>query len=156
MLRSPTCPRSAQPVDFVRRAAAELCAFLEAEAPGDGHDPTVLRGEHVHRFVADLRNRERLGLTFHGQARLDGRKPKVTENSRPLVFNYGRSLLRGALDSGAPRESVWTAPSSPPCRSAARARPAAATPSPTRSPAPSRTRPTCSNSPTATTRATGA
>ncbi|MCQ9179785.1 hypothetical protein KMT30_12245 [Streptomyces sp. IBSBF 2953] len=156
VLRSPTCPRSAQPVDFVRRAAAELCASLEAEAPGGGHDPTVLRGEHVHRFVADLRNRERLGLTFHGQARLDGRKSKVTENSRRLVFNYGRSLLRGALDSGAPRESVWTAPSSPPCRSAARARPAAATPSPTRSPAPSRTRPTCSNSPTATTRATGA
>ncbi len=100
VLRSPTCPRSAQPVDFVRRAGAELSAFLEAEAPGGGHDPTGLRGEHVHRFVADLRNRERLGLAFRGQARLDGKKAKVTENSRRMVFNYGRSLLRGALDSG--------------------------------------------------------
>ncbi|MEW2436832.1 hypothetical protein AB0952_22210 [Streptomyces caniferus] len=62
VLRSPTCPRSAQPVDFVRRAAAEPSAFLEAEAeaPGGGHDPSVLGGEHVHRSVADLRNRERL------------------------------------------------------------------------------------------------
>lgn len=98
--RSPTCPRSAQPVDFVRRAGAELSAFLEAEAPGGGHDPSVLRGEHVHRFVADLRNRERLGLAFRGQARLDGKRAKVTENSRRMVFNYGRALLRGALDSG--------------------------------------------------------
>lgn len=100
VLRSPTCPRSAQPVDFVRRAGAELSAFFEAEAPGGGHDPFTLRREHAHRFVADLRNRERLGLAFRGQARLDGKRAKVTENSRRMVFNYGRALLRGALDSG--------------------------------------------------------
>jgi hypothetical protein len=100
VLRSPTCPRRAQPVDFVRRAGAELSAFLEADAPGGGHDPSVLRGEHAHRFVADLRNRERLGLAFRGQARLDGKRAKVTENSRRMVFNYGRALLRGALASG--------------------------------------------------------
>lgn len=100
VLRSPTCPRRAQPVDFVRRAGAELSAFIEAEAPGGGHDPTVLRGERIRRFVADLRNRGRLGLAFRGQARLDGKRAKVTENSRRMVFNYGGSLLRSALDSG--------------------------------------------------------
>ncbi|WP_258314838.1 tyrosine-type recombinase/integrase [Streptomyces sp. Act143] len=99
-LSSPTCPRSAQPVDFVRRAGAGLSAFLEAEAPCGGHEPSMLRGEHIHCFVADLRNRERLGLAFRGQARLDGKRAKVTENSRRMVFNYGRALLRGALNSG--------------------------------------------------------
>lgn len=100
VLRSPSCPRSAQPVDFVRRAVAELSAFLDAEAPGGGHDPTVLRAEHSHRFVADLRNRERLSLAFRGKARLDGKRSKVTENMRRLVFNYGRAVLRGALATG--------------------------------------------------------
>ncbi|WP_182445874.1 site-specific integrase [Streptacidiphilus sp. PB12-B1b] len=100
VLRSPSCPRSAQPVDYQRRAGAELSAFLEAEAPDGGHDPRALREEHAHRFVADLRNRERLGLAFRGQARLNGKKSKVTENMRRLVLNYGRSVLRGALDNG--------------------------------------------------------
>jgi integrase len=31
---------------------------------------------------------------------LDGKKSKVTENSRRIVFNYGRALLRGVLDRG--------------------------------------------------------
>ncbi|MFI9365526.1 hypothetical protein ACIG5E_31410 [Kitasatospora sp. NPDC053057] len=33
LLRSPRCPRSAGPVDDLRRAAVELGAFLEVEAP---------------------------------------------------------------------------------------------------------------------------
>nr|WSX75964.1 site-specific integrase [Streptomyces sp. NBC_00899] len=100
VLRSPSCPRSAQPVDYQRRAGAELSAFLEAEAPDGGHDPRALREEHAHRFVADLRNRERLGLGFRGQARLDGKKSTVTENMRRMMLNYGRAVLRGALDNG--------------------------------------------------------
>lgn len=100
VLRSPSCPRSAQPVDYQRRAGAELSAFLQAEAPGGGHDPRALREEHAHGFVADLRNRERLGLAFRGQARLDGKKSKVIENMRRMVLNYGRAVLRGALDDG--------------------------------------------------------
>ncbi|SFG94375.1 hypothetical protein [Streptomyces mirabilis] len=78
-------------MDFVRRAYAELSAFLDAEAPGCGHDPTVLSDEHAHRFVPDLRNRERLCLAFRGQARLDCKKSKVTENMRRVVFNHGRA-----------------------------------------------------------------
>ena len=55
LLRSPRCPRSAGPIDGLRRAAIELGVFLEVEAPGGGHDPTVLREEHAQRFVADQR-----------------------------------------------------------------------------------------------------
>ncbi|MEU2735616.1 hypothetical protein ABZ656_09285 [Streptomyces sp. NPDC007095] len=87
-------------MDFVRRAHAELSAFLDAEAPGGGHAPSVLSGEHAHRFVPDLRNRQRLCLAFRGQARLDCKKSKVTENMRRVVFNHGRAVLRGALASG--------------------------------------------------------
>jgi hypothetical protein len=47
LLRSPGCPRTASPVDGYRRAATELGAFLELEAPGGGHDPAVLRREHM-------------------------------------------------------------------------------------------------------------
>ena len=39
-------------VDGIRRAAIELGAFLEIDAPGGGHNPTVLDGEHMGRFVA--------------------------------------------------------------------------------------------------------
>jgi hypothetical protein len=84
-------------VDFARRAYAELSAFPDAEAPGGGHDPTVLSGEHAHRFVAGLRNRERLCMVLRGQARLDCKKSKVTENTRQVVFNHGWTVLRDAL-----------------------------------------------------------
>ena len=62
MLQSPRCPRSGGVIDGIRRAAFELGAFLEIDAPGGGHDPTVLDGEHMRRFVADQRRRERDGL----------------------------------------------------------------------------------------------
>jgi hypothetical protein len=62
MLQSPRCPRSGGVIDGIRRAAIELGAFLEIDAPGGGHDPTGLDGEHMRRFVADQRRRERDGL----------------------------------------------------------------------------------------------
>lgn len=74
-----------------------------------------------------------------------------------MVFNYGRSLLRGALDNGSAeqigldRAFIAAMPVGGPGT-----RPAAATPSLTKSPRRLRTRPTCSSSPTATTRTTGA
>ena len=39
VLRSPSCPRSGSTFDHTRRAGLELSAFLEACAPGGGHDP---------------------------------------------------------------------------------------------------------------------
>jgi hypothetical protein len=46
-LRSPKRPRSKSPLDQLRRACIELSAFLEIDAPGGGHDPTLLREEHM-------------------------------------------------------------------------------------------------------------
>jgi hypothetical protein len=66
LLRSLRCPRSRSPFDNYRRAAAELSAFLEADAPEGGHDPALLREEHAQRFAADLLHRVRHGLAARG------------------------------------------------------------------------------------------
>jgi integrase len=100
LLRSPRCPRSGGPFDGYRRAALELGVFLELEAPHGGHDPTVLRGEHAQRFVADQRHREREGLESLAVKRPGGAAGIVTTTTRSVVFNAIRKLLRDALDTG--------------------------------------------------------
>jgi integrase len=100
-MRSPQHARSPHPYDHLRRAACELSAFLEADAPGGGHDPSLLRGEHMQRFVADQRNRAREGLPSLGLTR-GGTPMTVSEVTRRLTFNYGRLLLRPLLESDQP------------------------------------------------------
>jgi len=99
-LRSPQCPRSAGPLDAARKCCVELSAFLEGDAPAGGHDPTLLRAEHMHRFVADLRHRERHQLASLTMHRPNGEPSVITEAIRRSVLNYGRRLLRAALESG--------------------------------------------------------
>ena len=101
LLGSPRCPRSAAPVENLRRAATELSAFLELQAPGGGHDPTLLRAEHAQQFTADQRHRDRNGLASLVMKKLDGTPSIVTATTRCLVTNGARKLLRAALDSGA-------------------------------------------------------
>ena len=101
LLRSPRCPRSAGPIDGIRRAATELGAFLQRDAPGSGQDPTQLRAEHAQRFVADQRRRERDGLASLVMTGPDGGASTVTTSTRTVVFNGVRKLLRDALESGA-------------------------------------------------------
>ncbi len=79
----------------------ELSAFLQAEAPAGGHDPPLLRAEHMHRFAADLRHRERNGLALLGTYRADGQPTIATQVLRRIIFNSGRALLRDAMDTGA-------------------------------------------------------
>lgn len=100
LMRSASCPRSRSPFDQIRRAITELSTFLTAEAPGEGHDPALLHEEHMLRFVADQRHRERDGLPSLIMKRADGTPSIVTINTRRPVFNYTRKLLREALDSG--------------------------------------------------------
>ena len=100
MLRSPRCPRSPHPLDNIRRAGLELGVFLDIHAPGGGHDPTVLREEHMTRFVADLRHREREGLPSIAATGRHGAPSIITGNWCRNIFNYTRSVLRDALDSG--------------------------------------------------------
>ena len=99
-LRSPKCPRSPAPFDRMRLACAELSAFLETDAPHGGHDPTVLREEHMHRFVADRRHRERHALPSLATYRKDGRLSTVTAQFRATVFANVRALLRTSLYCG--------------------------------------------------------
>src|SRR5207244_8350364 len=101
LLRSPRCPRTAGVVDVLRRAAVELGAFLDIDAPGCGQDPTLLREEHMLRFVADQRQRACDGLASLVMKRSDGSASVVTSNTRDVVFTAVRRLLRGALETGA-------------------------------------------------------
>jgi integrase len=101
-MRSPHAARSASPYDNTRRAALELSAFLEADAPAGGHDPSQLREEHMLRFVADQRARAREGQQSLGVRRFRGEPTKVTAITRRFTFNYGRSLLRPLLESDGP------------------------------------------------------
>lgn len=100
MLRSPGCPRTGQPVDELRRAATELGAFLQLEAPCNGDDPTRLRVEHARRFVADQKHRARHGLASLVMKGPDGTPSTVTLNTRCVVANGVRKLLRTAMDDG--------------------------------------------------------
>jgi integrase len=101
LLQSPRCPRSGNVIDGIRRAAVELGAFLEVDAPSAGHDPGVLDGEHMRRFVADQRHRERDGLPSLGIKQPGGKVSIVTTVTRSVVFNALRKMLREAMDSGA-------------------------------------------------------
>jgi hypothetical protein len=83
-----------------RRAAAELSAFLEADAPQGGHDPSLLREEHAQRFVADQRHRSRHGLKALAIHRSDGKPSTVTEVTRRPVFNQIRAIAYRALETG--------------------------------------------------------
>ena len=100
LLQSPRCPRTAGVLDGQRRAAIELGAFLELDAPAGGHDPTRLDGEHMRRFVADQRHRERDGLPSLAMKRTDGSASVVTTTTRSVVFNAVRKMLREAMDTG--------------------------------------------------------
>ena len=100
MLGSAGCPRTGQPLDDLRRAATELGAFLQLEAPGGGHDPTRLRVEHAHRFVADQKHRARHGLASLVMKGTDGTASTVSANTRCVVANGVRKLLRAAMDDG--------------------------------------------------------
>ncbi len=100
LLRSPRCPRSEGPVDGARRGITELAAFLAIDAPAGGHDPAALTAEHMQRFVADQRHRARDGLGSLAMTTADGKPSTVSENTRSVVFNAVRKVLRDALETG--------------------------------------------------------
>jgi integrase len=97
---STRCPRSGGVIDGIRRAAVELGAFLEIDAADGGHNPTVLDGEHMRRFVADQRRRERDGLPSLAIKQPGGKTSIVTTVTRSIVFNALHKMLRDALDTG--------------------------------------------------------
>ncbi|MEX2473529.1 MAG: site-specific integrase, partial [Gemmatimonadota bacterium] len=100
LLRSPSCPRTASPISDLRRGVIELGVFLELDAPAGGHDPTVLTDEHMQRFVADQRHRERDGLPSLATTGSDGKPSTVTTFTRSTVFNSVRRIMRDAMETG--------------------------------------------------------
>jgi integrase len=117
LFRSPQGPRSSSPVDAARRACMELSAFLEITAPGSGHNPRLLTEDDMLRFVADQAKRARGNLPSLGIARGRGtERGTVSENTKRVLFNACRRILRGALDSGEadtlglPREFIIAMP----------------------------------------------
>lgn len=100
LLRSPSCPRTGGPIDNIRRGITELGVFLELEAPAGGHDPAVLTVEHMQRFIADQRHRERDGLPSLAMKGPDGTPSTVTPVTRSIVFNGVRKVMRDALEAG--------------------------------------------------------
>ncbi|MFF3062738.1 tyrosine-type recombinase/integrase [Streptomyces sp. NPDC057909] len=100
-LRSPQGPTRRGGLLFHdRRACTELSAFLEAVAPGGGHDPALLTEEHMRRYVADHNKRVREGLPSLAIRAVNGKPSVVTGNTRRFTFNHARAILRDALDSG--------------------------------------------------------
>jgi hypothetical protein len=99
-LRSPQGASSRAPYDQARRAVVSLSGFLEARAPGGGHDPALLTEEHAHAFAADLRHRAGNGLPALGVSRRDGKPSVVSDQMRHASLNYVRKILRWALDAG--------------------------------------------------------
>lgn len=97
-------PRSRTTFETHRRGCVELSAFLEAQAPGGGHDPTALAAAHMTDFIADQRYRAQHGLKSLG-AHTQGRGPDggptlVTKSTMAATFNGARRILRFAMESG--------------------------------------------------------
>ncbi|MFF1267157.1 tyrosine-type recombinase/integrase [Streptomyces anulatus] len=95
-------PRSRNLLDFTRRGCVELSAYLEAQAPGGGHDVTVLDKSHMEGFVFDQRHRAEHGLFGLGIHNRQGgsQASVVTKGVLTVVFSGVRRVLRMALDSG--------------------------------------------------------
>ncbi|MFK0182553.1 tyrosine-type recombinase/integrase [Streptomyces xanthochromogenes] len=93
-------PRAGGGFDSSRRGCVELSAFLEAQAPGGGHDPTLLTSEHMTDFVADQRHRARHGLESLAIHSADGKPTKTTPGTVRTVFNGTRRFLRAVMETG--------------------------------------------------------
>jgi hypothetical protein len=94
-------PRSRNPFEVSRRGCLELSAFLEAQAPGGGHDPAQLTADHMIDFVADQRHRAARGLNSLAlHSRHAGGPTPATKTTITAVFNGSRRILRDALESG--------------------------------------------------------
>lgn len=97
-------PRSRTPFDTNRRGCVELGAYLQAQAPRGGHDPTLLTAAHMVGFVADQRHRAQHALpalAIHSRGGRSASHATVTKSNMATVFDGARRVLRAALESGA-------------------------------------------------------
>lgn len=97
-------PRTVTAFGAARRGCVELSAYLEAQAPAGGHDPTLLARNHMVNFIADQRHRAEHGLKslgIHGSNTTGRDEPTVvTKGTVSRVFSGARRILRAGMDSG--------------------------------------------------------
>jgi integrase len=93
--------RSRNSFEVARRGCMELSAYLQAQTPGGGHDPTEIIPAHIIDFVADQRHRAEHGLAPLARFYRDRRKvPVVRKESLARILNGARQVLRAALETG--------------------------------------------------------
>ncbi|WP_212808660.1 hypothetical protein [Micromonospora endophytica] len=115
LLRSADCPRGRGTYFAIRVAVQELGYFLEARAPGGGHDPSLLSVEHVDQFVADQRRRARDHLPSLRPSN-NTKTPTISEITSKSTFDALRRMMRAELETGRTdqigmdRKVVWAFP----------------------------------------------
>jgi hypothetical protein len=100
LLSSPGCPRTGGTFDAFRRAATELGAFLNIDAPGGGHDPAVRRRPAAPRTRGP-------GVAGHAPARRHAvdhhhDHPRHHLQPRPQAAALGAGLRRRRTDRAIP------------------------------------------------------
>lgn len=96
-------PRSHLSIDNWRRGCAELSAFLQAQAPKAGHDPTLLTGQLMLDFVTDERHRAEHALphlAIRAKGNIAGTAATASKDGVARLFNALRAVLKAAMDSG--------------------------------------------------------
>ena len=101
LLQSPRCPAPAAASTRSAGPRPSWASSWNSTRPTADTTRGYCDAEHMHRFVADQRHRERDGLPSLAMKRPDGTASTVTTTTRAIVFNAARKLLRAALDNGA-------------------------------------------------------
>jgi len=116
ILDGPARPRTAGPIEQIRRSLVCLSAYLYDNDPLRGGRPDTLTASTGRAFVADFTARVTGGQPVRGVVNQDGSAPPATPSTYALTMNAVRRVLRWALESGAagaadlPREFIVTIP----------------------------------------------
>lgn len=101
LLDGPGRPRTAGPLEQIRRALVCLSAYLRECDPFQGARPETLTGSMGKDFVADFTRRVAGHQPVRGIANRDGSTTAASPTTYALTMNAVRRVLRWALESGA-------------------------------------------------------
>ncbi len=96
----PGRPRTAGPVEQIRRSLVCFSAFLLDREPQGGDDPASLTEATAREFVADYARRVTNHQPLRGVFNVDGSPSRATQTSYTLAVNGLRRVMRWALDTG--------------------------------------------------------
>jgi integrase len=116
MLDGPRRPRTAGPLEQIRRTMVCFSAYLDGCEPDHGVNPALLNGSTARGFVADFTRRVANNQPVLGVFNVDGSPSMATQATYSLSMNALRRVMRWALDNGAaaaiglPREFIVAVP----------------------------------------------